>query len=131
MQKRKEEVDVRNQGDQMVYQTEKTLNEMGDKLDAADKSEVETKLSALKQALTGTDTAAIKAATEELTQAFYKVSEKLYQAAGGAQGAGFDPESGQAARTPVQAHRAARTTTTLTTPSWMTTRSNSQAEITS
>ena len=89
--KRKEEVDVRNQGDQMVYQTEKTLNEMGDKLDAADKSEVETKISALKQALTGTDTAAIKAATEELTQAFYKVSEKLYQAAGGAQGAGFDP----------------------------------------
>ena len=89
--KRKEEVDVRNQGDQMVYQTEKTLNEMGDKLDAADKSEVETKLSALKQALTGTDTAAIKAATEELTQVFYKVSEKLYQAAGGAQGAGFDP----------------------------------------
>ena len=89
--KRKEEVDVRNQGDQMVYQTEKTLGEMGDKLDAADKSEVEAKLNALKSALTGTDTAAIKAATEELTQAFYKVSEKMYQAAGGAQGAGFDP----------------------------------------
>ncbi len=84
--KRKEEIDVRNQGDQMVYQTEKTLNEMGDKLDAADKSEVESKLTALKTALTGTDTAAIKAATEELTQAFYKVSEKMYQAAGGAQG---------------------------------------------
>ena len=89
--KRKEEIDVRNQGDQMVYQTEKTLNEMGDKLDAADKSEVESKLTALKTALTGTDTAAIKAATEELTQAFYKVSEKMYQAAGGAQGAGFEP----------------------------------------
>ena len=89
--KRKEEVDVRNQGDQMVYQTEKTLGEMGDKLDAADKSEVEAKLNSLKSALTGTDTAAIKAATEELTQAFYKVSEKMYQAAGGAQGAGFDP----------------------------------------
>ena len=89
--KRKGEIDVRNQGDQMVYQTEKTLNEMGDKLDAADKSEVESKLTALKTALTGTDTAAIKAATEELTQAFYKVSEKMYQAAGGAQGAGFDP----------------------------------------
>ena len=89
--KRKEEVDVRNQGDQMVYQTEKTLNELGDKLDAADKSEVESKLAALKSALTGTDTAAIKAATEELTQAFYKVSEKMYQANGGAQGAGFDP----------------------------------------
>ena len=89
--KRKEEVDTRNQGDQIVYQTEKTLSEMGDKLDPDDKSEVESKLAALKSALTGTDTAAIKTATEELTQAFYKVSEKLYQAAGGAQGAGFDP----------------------------------------
>ena len=89
--KRKEEVDTRNQGDQMVYQTEKTLSEMGDKLDGADKSEVETKLNALKSALTGTDTAAIKAATEELTQVFYKISEKLYQQAGGPQGAGFDP----------------------------------------
>ncbi len=89
--KRREEVDTRNQGDQMVYQTEKTLSEMGDKLDPADKSEVEAKLQALKTALTGTDTAAIKAATDELTQAFYKVSEKMYQAAGGAQGAGFDP----------------------------------------
>ena len=89
--KRKEEVDIRNQGDQMVYQTEKTLSESGDKLDPADKSEVEAKLGALKTALTGTDTAAIKSATEELTQAFYKISEKLYQQAGGAQGAGFDP----------------------------------------
>ncbi len=89
--KRKEEVDTRNQGDQMAYQTEKTLAEMGDKLDPADKAEVEGKLQNLKTALTGTDTAAIKAATEELTQAFYKISEKLYQAQGGAQGAGFDP----------------------------------------
>ena len=94
--KRKEEVDVRNQGDQMVYQTEKTLSEMGDKLDAADKSEVESKLDALKETLKGTDTQAIKAATEELTQAFYKISEKLYQAAGGAQGGqGFDPSQYQ------------------------------------
>ena len=91
--KRKEEVDTRNAGDQMVYQTEKTLSEMGDKLDPADKSEVESKLQALKTALTGTDSAAIKHATEELTQAFYKVSEKMYQAANpqGAPGAGFDP----------------------------------------
>lgn len=93
--KRKEEVDVRNQGDQMVYQTEKTLSELGDKIDAAEKSEVESKLSALKTALTGTDTAAIKAATEELTQVFYKISEKMYQAQGGAQGAGFDPSQAQ------------------------------------
>ena len=91
--KRKEEVDTRNQGDQMVYQTEKTLAELGDKLDPAEKAEVENKLQGLKTALTGTDTAAIKAATEELTQAFYKLSEKMYQAAGAAQGAG-DPGAG-------------------------------------
>lgn len=84
--KRKEEIDVRNQGDQMVYQTEKTLAEMGDKIDAADKSEVENALSKLKTALSGTDTEAIKNATEELTQAFYKVSEKLYSQAAGAEG---------------------------------------------
>ncbi len=77
--KRKEEIDTRNAGDQMVYQTENTLKEMGDKLDPADKSDVESKLAALKTALQGSDTAAIKSATEELTQAFYKVSEKLYQ----------------------------------------------------
>ncbi len=84
--KRKEEIDIRNQGDQIAYQTEKTLEEMGDKLDAADRAEVEQKLASLKTALTGTDSASIKAATEELTQAFYKISEKLYQATGGAQG---------------------------------------------
>ena len=96
--KRKEEVDVRNQGDQIVYQTEKTISEMGDKLDAADKSEVEAKLEELKTALKGTDTAAIKSATEALTQAFYKVSEKMYQAAGaqGQPGAGSDPSQGGA-----------------------------------
>ena len=67
--KRKEEIDTRNAGDQMVYQTENTLREMGDKLDPADKSDVEGKLNALKTALQGSDTAAIKSATEELTQA--------------------------------------------------------------
>ena len=73
----------------MVYQTEKTLQEMGDKLDAADKAEVEAKLDSLKKALQGSDTAAIKAATDELTQAFYKISEKLYQQTG-AQAGGPD-----------------------------------------
>ena len=95
--RRKEEVDVRNAGDQMVYQTEKTLSEMGDKIDAADKSEIEGKLSELKTALSGTDTGAIKNATEALTQVFYKVSEKLYQAAnpnGQNPGAGCDNCSG-------------------------------------
>ncbi|MBR0040565.1 MAG: Hsp70 family protein, partial [Oscillospiraceae bacterium] len=89
--KRKDEVDARNAGDQMVYQTEKTLAEMGDKLDPADKGEVENKLASLKTALTGTDTEAIKHATEELTQAFYKVSEKMYQAANPQGAQGFDP----------------------------------------
>ena len=92
--KRKEEIDIRNQGDQMAYQTENTLNELGDKLDPAEKAEVEQKLASLKTALTGNDSASIKAATEELTQAFYKLSEKMYQAAGAAQGAGCDPNCG-------------------------------------
>ena len=89
--KRKDEVDTRNEGDQMAYQIEKTLNEMGDKLDPADKSEAEAKLQNLKSALTGTDSATIKNATEELKQVFYKISEKMYQAQGGQPGAGFDP----------------------------------------
>ena len=93
--KRKEEVDTRNEGDQMVYQTEKTIQELGDKLDPAEKSEVEAKLNSLKQALTGSDTAAIKAATEELKQAFYKLSEKMYQQANPQGGQGFDPSQYQ------------------------------------
>ena len=90
--KRKEEVDVRNAGDQMVYQTEKTIAEMGDKLDAGDKSEIDAKLATLKTALQGSDTETIKSATEDLTQAFYKVSEKLYEQTGAQPGAdGADP----------------------------------------
>ena len=79
--KRKEEIDTRNQGDQMVYQTERTLEELGDKVDATEKAEVESKLNELKETLKGSDTAAIKAATEALTQVFYKLSEKMYQQA--------------------------------------------------
>ncbi len=103
--KRKEEVDVRNNADQMVYQAEKTLEDMGDKIDPADKSNVEGELNKLKEALKGTDLEAIKAATESLTKAFYAVSEKLYAQQGGAQqpgpdmgGAGFTggPQSGPA-----------------------------------
>ena len=84
--KRKEEIDVRNEGDAIAYQTENTLTEMGDKLDPADKTELEGKLAALKSTLSGSDFGAIKAATEEMKQAFYKVSEKMYQAAGAQQG---------------------------------------------
>ena len=84
--KRKEEVDTRNQADQMVYQTEKTLEELGDKLPASDKGDVEAKLNALKETLKGNDTQSIKSATEELTKAFYAVSEKLYAQQGGQPG---------------------------------------------
>ena len=77
--KRKEEVDTRNQADQMVYQSEKTLGELGDKLSADEKGKIEAAIETVKTALTGTDVEAIKAATEELTQAFYAVSEKIYQ----------------------------------------------------
>ena len=80
--KRKEEVDTRNQADQMVYQSEKALEEMKDKLDASEVSELEAEVNKVKEALKGTDTEAIKNATESLTQAFYKVSEKMYQQAG-------------------------------------------------
>ena len=88
--KRKEEVDIRNNGDQMVYQTEKTLEDMGDKIPAEDKSKVESALNHLKETLKGTDTQAIKQATEELQKAFYAVSEKLYQQQGGQAGPGPD-----------------------------------------
>ena len=118
--KMKEEVETRNQADQMVYQSEKTLNEMGDKIPAEDKSKVQAGIDKLKEALKGTDTAAIKTATDELTQDFYAVSEKLYQQANpqGAQG------GAQAVPTWAASRPAARRTVSIMTPttrSWMTT----------
>ena len=75
----KEAVETRNNADQMVYQAEKTLGEVGDKVPADEKAKVQAGIDKLKETLKGEDTAAIKAATEELQQAFYAVSEKLYQ----------------------------------------------------
>ena len=91
--KRKEEVDTRNEADQMVYQTEKILDEMGGKLDGGDKSAIDSALNRVKDALKGTDTQAIKNATEELKKAFYAASEKLYGQAGQA---GPGPDMGGA-----------------------------------
>ena len=94
--KRKEEVETRNNAESMVYQCEKTLGEIGDKIDASDKSEIEAEIQKVKTALQGTDSEAIKSATEALQQKFYKISEKLYQQANpqGAQGGqGFDPNN--------------------------------------
>ena len=75
----KDEAETRNAADQMVYQSEKTLEEMGDKIPESDKANVQSCLEKLKEVLKGTDTAAIKEATNALQQAFYAVSEKLYQ----------------------------------------------------
>ena len=80
--KKKEEIDVRNQGDQMVYQTEKVMEDLKDKIDAGDKATLDAALNKLKDALKGTDVEAIKTATEELSKAFYPISEKLYGQAG-------------------------------------------------
>ena len=86
---RKDEVDTHNMADQTIYQTEKTLGELGDKISADEKASIQSAVDHLKEVNKGTDIAAIKAATEEVQKAFYAVSEKLYQQAtpqGGAQG---------------------------------------------
>ena len=92
--KRREEVDTRNAADQMVFQTEKTIKDLGDKIDSVDKSELESKITALKEALKGTSTEEIKAKQEDLQKKFYEVSEKIYKAAAPqgdpTGGAGFD-----------------------------------------
>ena len=79
--RRKEEAETRNHADHIVYQSEKTLSEVGDKLDSGDKQSIEDALSKVKTALSGTDTDSIKQATEELEKAFYAASEKLYSQA--------------------------------------------------
>ncbi len=97
---RKDEVDTRNAADQIIYQSEKTLNEMGDKVSESDKAPVLAAIEKLKEAQKGTDVAAIKAATDEVQKAFYAVSEKLYQNAApqgdpnATPGAGAQPNGG-------------------------------------
>ncbi len=100
--KKKEEVDVRNNADSLVYQTEKTLGELGDKISADEKASVQTEVDKLKELLKATplDTEATKTQTEVVQKSFYAISEKLYaqaqqaqQAAGGAQG---NPNGGAA-----------------------------------
>ena len=94
---RKDEVDTHNNAEHIIYQTEKTLNELGDKIDASEKASIQTEVDNLKELNKGTDVAAIKAAIDKVQQAFYKVSEKLYQQAnpqGGAQGGYQQPDDG-------------------------------------
>ena len=92
--KAKEKVEIRNQADQMVYQSEKTLGEVGDKIPADEKAKVQAGVDKLKETLKGEDTGAIKAATEELTQLFYAMSEKLYANANPQGAAGAGPDMG-------------------------------------
>ena len=82
--KRREEVDTRNQAEQLVFQSEKTLGEIGDKLPEDEKTPVKEQVEKVKEALKGTDAAAIKAESEELTKRFYALSEKLYKQTGAA-----------------------------------------------
>ena len=94
--KKREEIDTRNGADQLVFQTEKTLNELGDKVDASKKAEVESKLAELKEALKGTDIEAIKAKQEAVQKAFYAISEELYKNAQAAQDAQPGADAGAA-----------------------------------
>ena len=93
--KAKEAVDVKNRAESLIFQSEKTLNELGDKADPADAQDVKNAIEKLKETLKGGDVEAIKADTEAVEKSFYKISEKLYaQQAGQAGNAGFDPNAG-------------------------------------
>ncbi len=76
--KRKEEIDIKNNAENLVYQTEKSLNDLGDKVTAEEKAPIEEQLNKLKETLKGNDSAAIKADSDELTKRFYAIAEKLY-----------------------------------------------------
>jgi molecular chaperone DnaK len=95
--KKKELVEARNQADSLIYTTEKTLSELGDKVDAATKANIESHITRLKEAMEGTDVQAIKSRSEELMRASHKLAETMYaqSAAGGAAGAGAAGAGGQ------------------------------------
>jgi len=95
--KRREAIDTRNNADQIVYQTEKTVKDLGDKISAEDKATIEKKTDAVKEALKGTDDEMIKAATDDLAKVSMEVFGKVYQSNAGASsaaGAGAAPDDG-------------------------------------
>ena len=92
--KAREAVDVKNRADSIIFQSEKSLGEIGDKLSDADKADVQSALDKLKETVKTGDTEAIKNDTEALEKAFYALSEKLYKQSGAAD-AGFDPSAAQ------------------------------------
>ena len=89
--KRKEDIDLRNSADQMVYQSEKMLEDLADKIEEGDKSQIQSDIEKLKAALAGEDLELIRIGTEALTKTIQGVSERLYQQPGGAGPEGFDP----------------------------------------
>jgi len=93
--KKREEVDARNTGDALVYETEKNLKEFGDKIDPDSKSQLDLAIGRLKEAIKGSDANEIKSATEALNQVWHQASAKMYQQAGGPEGQQADPQQGQ------------------------------------
>ena len=99
--KRKEEVEVKNNAESLVYSSQKTLDELGDKISGEEKAKVETEIENVKKALETNNTETIKDATEKLTQVFYQISEQLYKAnaqngaaAGAAEGTEANADNG-------------------------------------
>ena len=94
--KRKEEVEVKNNAESLVYSSQKTLDELGDKISGEEKAKVETEIDNVKKALETNNTETIKEATEKLTQVFYQISEQLYKAnaQNGATGAEYTANAG-------------------------------------
>ena len=113
---RKDEVDARNAADQVIYQSEKTLEELGDKVSESEKAPIQAAIEKLREALKGSDVEAIKTATDEVQKAFYSISEKLYQQQAAQQG-GTDAGS---FRQPLVLLPTTTAWSTLTTKSWMT-----------
>ncbi len=97
--KRKEEIEIKNNAESLVYNSQKTIDELGDKISGEEKAKIETEIENTKKALDGNNVDMIKEASDKLTKVFYEISEKLYSQAGaaaGANGAGFDPNQANA-----------------------------------
>ena len=103
--KKKEEIEVRNQADQLVYATDKSLKDFGDKVSAKDKTNIEKKAETLKEALKGIDLEVIKKAQEELTQASHKLAEEVYKQQAAQQQAAGAGEAGAAGAQGTQAEQ--------------------------
>ena len=98
--KRKDEIEVRNNAESLVYNCQKTINDLGDKISGEEKAKAETEIENVKKALEGTDVEAIKSATEKLTTIFYSISEKIYSQTAGAANGGQGADAGASTEGP-------------------------------